>query len=432
VLPCEFKYGTLSAEKEAGRVKNDVRKAVHRYIAIQRFVLFMTHSMKQILFIVLSTLILAGCEDNFIGPERPPGTASSGEVIYTAIDYSKPNYWQFGGIRVVDMASGMSRIVVATPSYLLCAPQSGRIAYIEFDHANPTISLKTAKSSGLDEQLIQVFSNIGESVSDRAALSPDGKKIAYVVNFDNGLQKGYKLMLYDVETELAQEIDGDEIPASSGRSAPLIAHISFSPSGTYFAAVKCNGSGYIQVYMSSGGGKTSTFSMTGPHFSWASDGNHIVYTENPDLYIYAYGAGNLNLTWSTSTPTRVKKGNVTNGSSESLVGNLSLTLEVLLSHDGKRIAVSQPRDNFQGGMTDIISFTLDAPHLLDTLTVGFGEGYRETLQWSDDDAYMLYTSSSNPVMGAFYSEVLRVAIKKSGRSEQVVQRLAYGGYWNAN
>lgn len=391
-------------------------------------------AMQKLLYILASLLILVGltgCEDTFTGPERPPSANGSGEIIFSRLNYSRPEYWQFSSIDVLNLATGRTRMVVNGSAYLLCAPQGGRIVYAEYDDTQATVFLKTSKTDGTDVQIVDAFN--GDIIIDRATLSPDGKKIAYVITFHSSSSPpvaGYFIVLYNIASGEKSVIDYNE----SGGSKPsvFVTHISFSPDGTYIGAVKWEGQGYIQLYSGSDGSLGEVFATSvGPHFDWSQDGRRIAYSFNPSLFLYEYDRGNLVM--AASSPSCIKIGAIGTVVSDNIVDNLPLVWDVTLSHDGRRMAISQYRqDAKQSYTTDIISFALATPERIDILTLGSDEGHRGRLQWSKDDSQLLYSLSDNPAPGLLYGQIARINMKEQTHREEILERLAYDGYWYTN
>lgn len=244
--------------------------------------------MKRIFFSLWCSVMLlcTGCEDSFVAAPHPTTGGKASRLIFTTVTssgYVSP----FTSISTTTYDGNDRYNIIADDSYLTCAPQAGKILYLEprKQHGDDHIVLKVADMKHPDKAIvIDTFDNEGAPALREFALSPDGRFVAYAVLQFVDLYPINVIRWFDIEKK--QRFDLDSFPAIGGgwekRVSAFISQVSFSPTGQYLAVSTWGRMEKLHIYRVDQKGISSLGSrignMVGPYFTWVPETNTIIYT----------------------------------------------------------------------------------------------------------------------------------------------------------
>ncbi len=369
--------------------------------------------MKTFIAFFTAVILLAGCADKFTGPSVGPSGETGSRVLYTRLENSLVfSNIPAGSIVQRELGSNIESVVITAPAYLLCAPQNGRMLYAHYEFMSyvggDSLFSWVIRLGDVDGRNSEVITPIGGIVSvmiQDAALSPDGRTVAYAITegIDSYNQLIDRLYIYRSGTPGPVVIDSIKQTVKPGNSGSLsagslLSHLAFSPdNGSHLAAAFWGADKRIRLYNLLTGTRMMIGNRTGPFVAWSPDGTQLLFSQHSSGMYFNEPILSREMLppieYATGFPysSSLVVANLNNVST-TLVTGLMPVLDVAWSRDGQ-IACSVLRQHGTLAMgTDIISFHYSNPVLQDTLTTTMTEPMTKgRFQWADDGKLLLFT-----------------------------------------
>jgi len=242
-------------------------------------------------------------------------------------------------------------------------PDSNQIAFSWDITGQWELFIGSLDASAPPEQI-----SLGEGAKFAPHWSPDGTKLAYVVDLDGG--EYYDLYLYDPAT-------GEHTNLTPNTPSALMTKFAWSPDGSQIAFC-CDKEGRFDTYIisSTGGEARLLFDQPYPDFSvyWSPDGAHLAVVceaAAQDYWTYV-----VNVATGDNSPIGID-------------GHSISAKNPCWSKDGKQILfASNYQGNYQIALYDLVGRTVR------WLTEGKGE--KELPDWSSDEDTITFVTSYGP------------------------------------